>query len=161
MVSIGSAAIVLQDNTSGDSRFGKFTVSLVSGFPPGGIGSGAASLAQVGAVPANAKTLLFETETFGTKVGKYTLAYLGGKSLSPVFVAPGLVGVDVSAFAGQTAELRFTAPFVPDTIFGGQTFFPLDNIRFSSVALVPEPSTWAVVGCGGLALWAMRGLRRS
>ena len=60
---------------------------------------------------------------------------------------------DISAFAGQMGELRFTTmphPDFPD--------FHLDDIRF---APVPEPGTWALLALGSaLFACAARGRRR-
>ena len=51
-----------------------------------------------------------------------------------------ILGGDISAFAGQNGELRFTA--------GSGV---LDNIQFSPIA-IPEPSTVSLVALAGLAL---------
>lgn len=58
---------------------------------------------------------------------------------------------DISQYAGQTAELRFTAPNdVRDT---------LDFIQFS-ITPVPEPSTWALLTLGSAAFWYAARRRR-
>jgi hypothetical protein len=54
-----------------------------------------------------------------------------------------IMGGDISAYAGQTGELRFTA--LPDT--GGF----LDNIQFS-MSPVPEPGTMALFATGAVFL---------
>jgi hypothetical protein len=61
-----------------------------------------------------------------------------------------IVGGDISAFAGQSGELLFTA--LP------QTASVLDYIQFSNVP-VPEPSICGVFGVGALLL-ALRVLKR-
>ena len=56
---------------------------------------------------------------------------------------------DISAWAGQTAELRFTQRGAG--LLSGNLFF--DNIIFSPEA-VPEPGIWALLPLGGTALWS-------
>jgi hypothetical protein len=105
-----------------------------------------ASIAQTGFIPASAKSLQF-------------LAFLGyandlavtvaGQSIPVVPLGSGSFGCDVSAFAGSTAELRFT---IADTHGNDENF--LDAITFSTEA-VPEPSglSLVVVGVACLAFW--------
>ena len=52
-----------------------------------------------------------------------------------------LYGADITAFAGTTVDLRFTA------LLGGSLY--LDDIRFSS-QLVPEPGMLALLSLGGI-----------
>jgi len=52
--------------------------------------------------------------------------------------------VDVSAYAGQSGELRFTSPWLASGL--------LDDVRFSSVA-IPEPSALALCSLGVLILF--------
>ena len=54
-----------------------------------------------------------------------------------------IYGADISAYAGQTGQLLFTAPL--------QTGALLDNIQFSSVA-IPEPSALTLFALGSLLL---------
>ena len=56
---------------------------------------------------------------------------------------------DISAYAGQTGQLMFTAPW--------QSSAMLDNIRFSALP-IPEPGSLALVLAGGL-LVAWRGYK--
>ena len=70
--------------------------------------------------------------------------------------------VDVSPFAGKTAELRFEfRSYGYDDFSGGPPFFPgqpnaqshvLDDLRFSPALAVPEPGTWALLALGSALL---------
>lgn len=103
------------------------------------------SIAQTGAVPANAMSLLFKT--FGPALS----VTLGGQALSCVLLTNGpgytMYGADISAFAGQTAALTFALP---------PFFTPLDDIQFSPEA-VPEPWGPSIAAAGALLLAALRG----
>jgi len=130
----------------------------------GGTGpsSPSVALAQTGLVPSDSLSVKFMARTlrpdqFGT--AETFVVSMNGQSLPYVtlqnFGGLRLYGVDVSAFAGQTAELRFTQ-------LSGPTFFDnmsLDNISFSTVA-VPEPGTWTLLGLGGALCWCATRWRR-
>jgi hypothetical protein len=64
-------------------------------------------------------------------------------SLSVLGITPNydIYGADISAFAGQTGELRFTAP--------PQTLNIIDNIQFSDQP-VPEPGVLGLSALGAL-----------
>jgi hypothetical protein len=53
-------------------------------------------------------------------------------------------GADISAYAGQTGQLMFTAPW--------QTTAMLDNIQFSS-SPIPEPTALSLFICGAFLIW--------
>jgi hypothetical protein len=84
------------------------------------------------------------------------LVAFNGQNLSFQAIGAGanytVYGADVSAYAGQTGELRFTAP-VQNTAL-------LDNIQFSNLP-VPEPGVFALSAFGALFLgWRTLGRRR-
>ncbi len=106
------------------------------------------AIAETGRVPSNARSLTFFSSpssifqvTFGGQV--IPLAQVGS---GPNYIVQ---GADISQFADQTGELRFTAG--P----GGGGI--LDNIHFSS-SPIPEPTTRALYGFGALLL-SLRVLR--
>jgi len=122
---------------------------------PGG-GSLALSLVQTGDVPADAQTIRFTS--FGREVQLYLngtsvpVSYTYGPSPQNLNARLATAVADVSAFAGQTVELKFvTLPtFGTGTILNG-----LDSIYFSPV---PEPSTPAIFALGLLSIgfWRLR-----
>ncbi len=61
-----------------------------------------------------------------------------------------IYGADISAFAGQTGQLLFTA--------APQTIDIIDNIQFSNLA-VPEPTTLALTALGGAFLCLRRRIK--
>lgn len=91
-------------------------------------GQQAAAIAQVGQIPADAKSILFST-TFLPQVTfeGQTIPLVGLGASTGYFT----VGGDVSLFAGDTGELQFTA--------GPGNAGLFDNIEFSPVA-IPEPT---------------------
>ncbi len=133
--------VMLFSQTNSGSISGFFSVVLSGG-------SSAGSISQTGLVAADAQSLVFKV---GFLDGPFSLS-LGGQSLSfvPISLTPKytLYGADISAFAGQTATLKFTAD-------GVVTF---DDIQFSSSA-IPEPSAAALFALSTLAL-AVRRFRR-
>ena len=95
-----------------------------------------AALAQTGTAPATAKSIRFYASSFDVPFLSFAgqaipVSALGSTSTYTVF------GGDISAFAGQTGELRFQ---------GSLTF---DNIIFADQP-VPEPGTLALAGLGAL-----------
>ena len=94
-----------------------------------------AAIWQTGQIPANAQSL--------TYWGGALQVTFNGQSLAavPISVAASYTiwGMDISAYAGQTGQLMFTAPW--------QTSAMLDNIQFSS-SPVPEPSIMSLFICG-------------
>ena len=129
-------------------------------------------LAQTGDIPADAQSLRFLYH------GNDLRVHLGGALATVHFLEDRASGdpdvplfhyyaVDVSGFAGQTTLLQFefrsfgnypgrepTVPGWPDA-----KMHVIDDLSFSPLPAVPEPSTWALLGVGlGALLW--RGRRR-
>jgi hypothetical protein len=137
--------------TNGQQISGNFSVLL-----QGGGTASSASISQTGLVPAGTQSLLFEAQRFGAGIGALQV-FLGGQNLSFVALSSGanytLYGVDVSAFAGQTEQLEFSAL---ESIYGNN--WNIDNIQFSSTA-VPEPSALALTALGAVMLGFRRWLK--
>lgn len=131
---------------------GNYSVALVGGEvqnfgPGGGTTVEAATISQTGLIPAGTQSLLFKAAPQGT--GQLTVD-IGAQSISFTAVASGpnytLYGANISAWAGQTAALTFSAPG-PDPFLD---IWELDDISFSPNAVVPEPSPLALTGIGGI-----------
>jgi hypothetical protein len=148
---------------------GNFSLGI---WPQSGIAAPSFFLAQTGDIPADAQSLRFLYH------GNDLHVYVGG-SLAPVhFLEDRPSGdpdvplfhyyaVDVSAYAGQTALLQFefrsfgNYPGREGTVPGGvdALMHVIDDLSFSPLPAVPEPSTWSLLGVGlGALLW--RGRRR-
>ena len=175
----GWASIV--DRDVRDTHFGKNAPAPVVGtfslavWPPSlQIGGGVYqpyTLKQTGDVPADAQSLRFLYH------GNDLRVFLGGEERSlhalpdvqsgdpevPVFH---YFSVDVSPYAGQTVELRLEfrsqgyddccgLPRLPDQ--PDAQSHVIDDLSFSPLPAVPEPSTWALLGLGAAALaWGSR-----
>jgi hypothetical protein len=104
------------------------------------------AIAQTGTIPTTALSLRFYMAYAGPEV------LFKGQQLSTTLLGAGpngseLFGVDISAFAGQTGELRFEGSGV------------LDNIQFSPNA-VPEPSVVALLGLAAMGFAWRRACHR-
>jgi hypothetical protein len=113
---------------------------------------GNVSLWQNGTIPANAESLQFKA-SIQPLAGSFSVSF-AGNSLSPVVLSVGqspsgqpydVYGANISAYAGQTGQLEFTAL---DNNSAEQ--IELDDITFSTNYITPEPSTWALLVMGGL-----------
>jgi hypothetical protein len=113
-------------------------------------GPGSAYIAQTGQIPQNSESVTFFAAAFGAPNANFQVTF-AGQSIPIIQLGTtanyDIMGGDISAFAGHTGELRFTA--LPNT--GGF----LDNIQFLT-SPVPEPGTLALAAAGAVLF----GLRR-
>ena len=117
---------------------GSYTVLLEPASSP--LPPTAAAVGQTGQIPAGTRSIFF----YGT--GGYTVTFAGQQiPISAVGSGPNytIFGGDISAFAGQTGELRLQG--------GGL----LDNILFSNQS-VPEPTVFALLALGAIMLGLSR-----
>lgn len=119
----------------------------------GGLTASAATISQTGLVPVGTASLLFEAQQGGSGTLQVSL---GGQVLSFFALSTGanytLYGANISAFAGLTEQLMFSALNTPG-IYPNN--WNIDNIQFSS-SPVPEPSMFALIGLGGMFLACLR-----
>jgi hypothetical protein len=110
-----------------------------------------ASISQTGLIPEGTQSIQFLLQNYklpnGNPAGETLIVTLNGTPIPISVVSTSgyvmtMVG-DVGAFAGTTAELKFTAP--PEAHYG------LDSISFSPQA-VPEPGALSLFGLGLLGL---------
>ena len=141
-VTTGGAMISLQDSNAAAPAGpiqGSYSALLVGSIPGA---ETTTSLGQTGTIPGDAQSLVFWAY-FG---GSLDVSF-DGQLLSFVAISNALnytvYTANISAFAGQTGLLLFTAPVNTGTV--------LDNIQFSTSS-VPEPGTLALCALGGLSL---------
>ena len=133
---------------------GNFTTVLQAGFALGTFQPADTTLAQTGLIPAGTQSLLFNAYTYIPNPGTFAVT-LGGQALTllPISTDPNstLYGADIHAWAGQTADLAFTA--FAQRPHASNIYLYLDSIQFSNQP-IPEPSMF-----GLFALGALLGLR--
>jgi hypothetical protein len=129
---------------------GNFTAVLIAGFALGTFQPADTTLAQSGLIPAGTQSLLFNAyfslnPGFGVTLGGQLL------SLLPIRSDPNstLYGADIHAYAGQSAELAFTA-FAQNPHMSNN-YLLLDSIQFSNQP-IPEPSVFGFFAFGVLLL---------
>lgn len=136
-------AIFGPNNPEPDWLHGEFFVVLQNAFP---VPTETSAIAQTGMLPSDARSIRFYT------VSQFVLPMIvsfdGNQiPISLLGATPNnqrIWGGDISSFAGQTGELRFS----------GQGY--LDYIQFSTEA-VPEPSVLGLFAFGALLLcWQLR-----
>ena len=131
-----AASAVTLEGTNGPYRAisGKYSILLQGG--SSFVSSASyASIGQTGQIPSSALSLIYWGGALQASFNGQPLAFYA-MSNDPNFT---VWGADISAYAGQTGQLLFTAPW--------QTTALLDNIQFSS-SPVPEPSVFSLFICG-------------
>jgi hypothetical protein len=145
------AGVFLLGVNSGSVIEGGFGVSLQATAPSPNL---YVDISQTALVPVGSESILFKAQPGSGSL----LVTLGGQSIPIIAQSTGsnytLYGGDISAFAGQTLSLRFTA-FQSSPV----NSWVLDSIQFSP-SPVPEPTAVALVGVGAAALMIAR-CRRS
>lgn len=144
VLSLGAPYVSIHDDNSNYPDLviaGRFTVVLQSGvLSPSVGGVMPAEIAQTGTVPPTTQSLRF----LGNGFGNLSVS-LGGNLLqlhALETTSQGTVyGANISPWAGQTMELRFSTF---GTYFDPFTQISLDNIQFSPQA-IPEPSIAGVI----------------
>jgi hypothetical protein len=127
---------------------GNYTAILMAGE------DGDVALSQTSLVPVAAQSLWFKA---GPNPFLFLQVTLGGAKLPLIPKGSGtnytLYAADISSFAGQTAELDFTA--IAERPYGGERYVFLDSVEFSDQA-IPEPG---VVGLLALGILLVAGRR--
>jgi hypothetical protein len=153
-VSAGSALVTLiSANPAGPfypALNGNYSATLDAGVVGGGYGP--ASIYQTGTIPNTSRSLTFNV--LGD-VAALQVSF-GGNDFPFLLVNSGpnynTYGADVSAYAGQTGELRFTENSTAADKFA---IAYLDNIAFSPNS-IPEPQTWALMFCSAAGWFLTR-----
>ena len=164
-VSLGAPLVTLVGPSTGGNGFTGSGHPALAGNYSATVDDGEASegptaaIAQTGFVPGFAKSVQFIASGDVSSVFGFLAVSFNGQNLPLVTLTPGanydLYGCDISGFAGQTGELRFTEN--PSTRSAGVTY--LDNIAFSNQP-VPEPATWALLLCGAGLIGLVRKQRK-
>ena len=146
--SLGSTAATLWA-TNGFQLSGKYSFLL-----QGGITETSASISQTGTIPALTQSILFEASAPPAADANSLVVSIGGQSLNYFVISnaanyTSYYGADVSAYAGQSVQLTFSA------LRGLSNNWNIDNIQFSS-SPVPEPGELALVAFSALLFGCRR-----
>ncbi len=136
----GTAAFLTGKGTYLPAIDGNFSIELYGG----GDGNGQredVSISQTGQIPVGTQSLLFEGGWFSGGPGPNIS--IGNDNLT-LFPVGSEFGANISTFAGQTEQLKFTVP-------GGYGPYFFDDISFSPNAITtPEPNALTLMGIAGL-----------
>jgi hypothetical protein len=108
-----------------------------------------ASISQTGLIPVGTASLFFEAQLIpGGPPNQILDVLIGSQTVPTVLVATestySIYGANISAWAGTTEELTFSAATVPSDL----NIWEIDDISFSSTG-VPEPDPFILTGLGG------------
>ena len=127
---------------------GDYSIFLLGGSHLSEGGTNGVSIGQTGRIPLTAQSITY----WGASWNRLNITF-NGHILSLYAISNTanytIYGGDISAYAGQTGELLFTAPWVA----GGGL---IDNIHFSSQP-IPEPDAFSLLAIG--ILFVGEGLR--
>jgi hypothetical protein len=152
-LALDSPAVNLQGTNSpfAPSIQGMYSILLQGGsqFVPS---TSYSAIWQTGQIPATSESLIYW--------GGALQVTFNGQPLTPVAISSTanytVWGMDISAYAGQTGELRFSKPWLPTNFSDGAL---LDNIHFSSIP-APEPSAFVLCGAALLFFLGARLMKR-
>src|SRR5262249_3209980 len=110
-----------------------------------------ASIYQTGLIPLGSRSLFFSEKAIAGPWNTVVQVAFNSQVLYQYVIGSGpgysIYGVDVSMYAGQSGELRFTAPWLSTGM--------LDDIQFSS-ASIPEPRSICFLGLAAGILLRVR-----
>jgi hypothetical protein len=140
--------------TNGQNISGNYSVLL-----QGGLTDSAASISQTSLTPVTAEAILFKAQYSGPPGAGLLSVSMNGQNIPLLFISTGpnytLYGGDISAFAGQTVQLTFSAPNLSH-----DNNWNIDDIQLSNLP-VPEPSVFTLSALGALLVgWRVLGRRR-
>jgi hypothetical protein len=150
-LSIGGVSISILGPSNSVILEGNFTATLQAGGLFSSLPVYPASLAQTGTLPSGIHSIMFYSAFTRPEItfnGQVIPIGLVGFGVSGTGTAYEILGGDISAFAGQNGELRFTS-YASQGQFGSLTY--LDNIFFSNQP-IPEPSVFGLLGFVALLL---------
>jgi hypothetical protein len=110
-----------------------------------------AAISQTGVIPADTQSLQFQAQpgngpgSLNVEIGTETVPY------SVIGTGPNytIYGANISAWAGDSEELTFSAPSISGN-------WEIDDISFSPTSITPEPDTFVLMGIGGALFAAYR-----
>ena len=163
-IALDAPAVTLQGTNSpyAPAIHGRYSILLQGGDQFVLSNTNGSAIWQTGQIPVTAESLMYwggRGSFNGQSQGALQVSF-NGQSLTPVAISTTanytVWGIDISAYAGQTGELRFTKPWLPTNDSDGVL---LDNIQFSS-SPIPEPSALALCGVSLLLFLGIRQLTR-